>query len=241
MIDYEKYSNSLTVFLSTQDPTPPCNSNPRLQQQKMQTNHFRSECQFKKFDAKEAIQYHRPSELVAHMNNGKFCPKCICFACNKVISECLEWQSHCHASTTNMKWRETRKSLTGDIYIPPNAAGPVVKEVAVKPVKAKKEKKVKVVVPLTEALSWFGDVYPAETFKHLMGNPLGKAIYKYFLAAVKPLKTAQESVTTGEIMVEIGEPGTASISIFVTISSNIYAFYSFFVQIYLNGMGIMLG
>jgi hypothetical protein len=121
-----------------------------------------------------------------------------------------------------MTWRETRKRLTGDVYIPPNAAGPVVKEVAVKPVKAKKEKKVKAVVPLTEALSWFGDVYPAETFKHLMGNPLGKAIYTYFLAAVKPLKTAKESVTTGEIITEIGEPGAVSLSICVTFSSNLH-------------------
>ena len=150
------------------------------------------------------------------MRNGKFCPKCICFACNKVVSECLEWQSHCHASTTNVTWRETRKKLTGDVYTPPNAAAPVVKEKPVKPVKPvkppkpvkeKKEKKVKVVVPLTESMSWFGDVYPPETFKHLISTPLGKALYKHLLGTVKPLETAKGSMTAEEITVEMGQQG----------------------------------
>ena len=115
-----------------------------------------------------------------------------------------------------MTWRETRKKLTGDVYTPPNAAAPVVKEKPVKPVKPvkppkpvkeKKEKKVKVVVPLTESMSWFGDVYPPETFKHLISTPLGKALYKHLLGTVKPLETAKGSMTAEEITVEMGQQG----------------------------------
>lgn len=137
-----------------------------------------------KFDSREAIQYHRPSTSIATLKNARSCTKCVCFACNKFTSECTQWQTHCHANTTNIAWRDVRKKLTGDVFVPASEAAPAVKKA---PVKAKAAKAAVVPeVPKTVAMSWFGDIYPAETFTFLTASQIGQLIYQNLLETETP-------------------------------------------------------
>ncbi len=37
-----------------------------------------------------------------------FCVNCFCYVCDKPVSECQEWDNHCHATNANPKWRQER-------------------------------------------------------------------------------------------------------------------------------------
>jgi hypothetical protein len=151
---------------------------------------------------REAIQI---SRVNAVSMNSSYCANCVCFACDKSCKNCLEWYSHCHASTSSFDWRAKRLALTGKAY-PPVIAAAGAKAVAGKPAKAppkpKKPKKVKPPGLQAEIITWFGEPYAAALFSHLIGHPFGEEIYKYLAAMEKPNKDSKMSVLRGLIVIE---------------------------------------
>ena len=151
---------------------------------------------------KDAIQISRMSAV---SSNSTYCSDCVCFACDKSCKDCLEWHSHCHASTQRIDWRAKRFALTGKQY-PPVATAAAAKAAVGKapkaPPKAKKPKKVKPPGLAAETLTWFGEAYSANLFSHFIGNPFGEEIYKYLAAMEKPAKDSKTLVSRGLIIIE---------------------------------------
>ena len=141
--------------------------------------------------------------MSAESCNSNFCPNCVCFACDESCKDCLEWHTHCHASTSSFDWRAKRLALTGKQYPPVAAAVKAVVGKAPKaPPKAKKPKKVKPPALAAETLTWFGEPYSAALFSHLIGSPFGEEIYKYLAAMEKPTKDSKTLVSRGLIIIE---------------------------------------
>jgi hypothetical protein len=53
-------------------------------------------------------QFTGPAVDLDTLQNSKYCDKCYCYVCDKIVKECTEWRGHCHASHTNSKWKEMR-------------------------------------------------------------------------------------------------------------------------------------
>jgi hypothetical protein len=54
--------------------------------------------------------------LVCPFRNGPeaFCPNCYCYVCDKEAKSCNEWMDHCHAISSDSKWKAARAQKQGD-------------------------------------------------------------------------------------------------------------------------------
>ena len=60
-------------------------------------------------------------------NPARHCPNCYCYVCDTLASSCNVWQTHCHATYGQAKWRQMREQVkrNGGIIRAPVAAPPV--------------------------------------------------------------------------------------------------------------------